>query len=285
METSIEELEQHLLYHKALAESPEQVERINGYIQALHDAADGTKLTDPVDEAARRVFTTVIENGMDPWAIDIGVFVNVYSEKVAKGTFDMVVAGKLIYMAWRVLSMQATEFRDRVEPPVEIDEDPGDFEFEEEDTNTVPVMDVVFSRAYGRTNTRKVTFVELMEAFDEAVEEEEVREARAETARKLRAQREDAPVQKFDNKAHEEDDETVVKRVFKTILERAVDGHISMEALYTSDIREVISCFVSVLHLVRYGLLDVEQVRLDGGDIEITVLDPKGEVPIAVPEV
>lgn len=283
MESSIEELEQHLLYHKALAESPEQVERINGYIQALHSATDGTKLSDPVDEASRRVFTTVIENGMDPWAIDIEVFVKIYSEKVARGSFDMVVAGKLIYMAWRVLSMQATEFRDRIEPPIEFDEDPEDFEIEE--PSAVPVMDVVFSRAFGRTNTRKVTFVELMEAFDEAVEEEEIREARAETTKKLKAAREAEPAKKFDNKAHEEDDETVVRRVFKMVLERAVNGHVSMDSLYTADIREVISCFVSVLHLVRYGLLDVSQESLDGGDIDITVLDPKGEVPVAVPEV
>ncbi len=279
METNIEALEQHLLYHKALAESPEEVARINGYLEMLKDSADGTKLSDPVDETVRGMFSLVLENGMDPWAIDLENFVSMYTEKVANNAFDMVVAGKLIYMAWRVLYMQAENSRERLEPPVEFDEDGEDFFTEEEDMNTVPVMEVNFSHAYSRKTTRSVTFMELMDAFDEAVEEEEIRAARAETLEKLRKERA-ASKPKFDNKAHEEDDETVVRRVYKTIIERSASGPITLNGLYNGSLKDSISYFVSVLHLVRYGLLEIEQESLPRGEVHISVIDPTAEVPV-----
>ena len=67
--TDIEALEQHLLYHKALAESPEEVERINGYLTTLNSAVDGTKLADPVDEVAYSqalAFWGELEKGEEP---------------------------------------------------------------------------------------------------------------------------------------------------------------------------------------------------------------------------
>ena len=88
--TDIEALEQHLLYHKALAESPEEIERINGYLSTLNSAVDGTKLADPVDEAIRRMFVMVLEDGFDPWAIDLEFFVETYSKKIAEDkSFDV----------------------------------------------------------------------------------------------------------------------------------------------------------------------------------------------------
>ena len=64
----IEELEQHLLFHKALADDEESLRRLGGYMDILSRAESGERLQDPVDESIRAVFSLVLENGMDPWA-------------------------------------------------------------------------------------------------------------------------------------------------------------------------------------------------------------------------
>ena len=284
--TDIEALEQHLLYHKALAESPEEIERINGYLSTLNSAVDGTKLADPVDEAIRRMFVMVLEDGIDPWAIDLEFFVETYSKKIAEDNFDILVAGKFIYWAWRILGMQVNKSIDTFNPPVE--EDIGfdeDFFTEDEDINTVPpllVHDVDFSKVVERTNYAKPSLFDLILSLEDAQKEVEIREARQEVLEKMRAERA-ASKPKFDNKAHEEDDETVVKRVYKTIIERTSSGTapIVLANLYNGNLKDSISFFVSVLHLVRYGLLEIEQESLPRGDITISVIDPTAEVPLA----
>ena len=285
--TDIEALEQHLLYHKALAESPEEIERINGYLSTLNSAVDGTKLADPVDEAIRRMFVMVLEDGIDPWAIDLEFFVETYSKKIAEDNFDILVAGKFIYWAWKILGMQVNKSIDTFNPPAE--EDLGfdeDFFTEEEDDGIVvpplPVHDVDFSRVLERTNYSKPSLFDLILSLEDAQKEVEIREARQEVLEKMRAERA-ASKPRFDNKAHEEDDETVVKRVYKTIIDRTSSGTmpIILANLYNGNLKDSISFFVSVLHLVRYGLLEIEQESLPRGDITISVVDPTAEVPLS----
>ena len=99
----IEDLEQHLLFHKAMTENTETYQRIGGYMDILSKAESGERLQDPVDEAIRSVFSLVLENGIDPWEIDLSEFVRLYNGKVVSNSFDMIVAGKLMLMAWKIL--------------------------------------------------------------------------------------------------------------------------------------------------------------------------------------
>ena len=282
MESEIEAVEQHLLYHKAMAETPEELDRVNGYLETLRNATNGERLNDSVDEASRRMFTLVIENNLDPWDIDIEEFAELYASKVSDGKLDLVVAGKLMLMAWRVIHSQADSTLVRFEEPVIDDagfEDDDTFvESDEDPSLMIPVKDIVFSRAHVRTTSRKVTLMDLMEAFDEAVEEE-IRKIRDEENAKARAEK-PAKVP-FNNRAHEEDDETVVKRCYKAIIKRAEEGPVTMAGLYNGNLKDSVSFFVSVLHLVRYGLLEIEQDSLPRGTITIRVVDPTAEVPLA----
>ncbi|AGI47248.1 ScpA/B protein [Thermoplasmatales archaeon BRNA1] len=264
----METMEQHLLFHKAMAEDPETLRKMNGYIETLHHAEDGEKLEDPVDEMIRGMFSLVLDSGMDPWAIDLEEFVKLYSEKVARNAFDMVVAGRLVLMAWRVLNMQSAEVRDRADPPVldEPEYDEGDFAFEDEDPMIVP--EVSFTRAYARDEPRAVTMMDLIEAFEEARAESEIRNARLIARAKMEAK---APL-KFENKAHEEDDEAVVERVLEKVRSASSGSPIALSSLYTQDIKENITIFVSVLHLVRDGMLDVTQETLPYGEIMVSVI-------------
>ncbi|MBQ4411766.1 MAG: chromosome segregation protein ScpA, partial [Candidatus Methanomethylophilus sp.] len=70
----MELMEQHLLFHKAMAEDEESFKRINGYLEVLHEENTGEQLSDSVDESIRSVFSLVLEKGMDPWAINLEEF-------------------------------------------------------------------------------------------------------------------------------------------------------------------------------------------------------------------
>jgi len=263
----IDELEQHLLFHRALADDAESYEKIGGYMDILAQAGSGERLQDPVDESIRSVFSLVLENGIDPWEIDLAEFVRMYERKVAADSFDMIVAGKLMLMAWKILRLQSQSTRDRSEPPM-VEELPEDFDdsfFYDDDQLVVP--EVKFREAYRREPIRPVTMYELIDAFEEAREEMEIARERERIRAELRARQ---PKARFDNKAHEEDDERDVEAVWERI-SRLGAGPIALEDLYGETLKENLTVFVSVLHLVRDGRLDIWQESLPDGQVFVEI--------------
>ena len=284
--TRMEDLEQHLLFHRALADDDESLRRIGGYMDILSRAESGERLQDPVDESIRAVFSLVLENGIDPWEIDLSEFARMYQAKVSADSFDMIVAGKLLLMAWRILRMQSECTRVRSEPPPEpVLEEPDDSFFFDDEPLYVP--DVPFREAYAREPVRPVTMYELIDAFEDARKEIEIQRERERVRAELRARE----PKRFENKAHEEDDEQDIEAVWKRI-ERLGTGQISIRDLYTGDLSENLTVFVSVLHLVRDGRLAVWQDELPSGEIWLEIKTdwasgtledtPGGRIPEAV---
>ena len=271
----IEDLEQHLLFHKAMTENTETYQRIGGYMDILSKAESGERLNDPVDEAIRSVFNLVLENGIDPWEIDLSEFVRLYNSKVVNNTFDMIVAGKLMLMAWKILRMQSDSTREMSEPPLIEPEMEIDDSFFYEDEESMVVPEVILREAFQRESMRPVTMYELIDAFEEAREEIEIQQQRERMRSQLKAKE---PV-KFDNKAHEEDDKHDVEEVWARIQKLGM-GQICIDDLYTRDLKENLKTFVSVLHLVRIGRLDVWQEAIPYGDIfvEITAEEVSGTI-------
>lgn len=266
--TSIEDLEQHLLFHKAMTNDAESYNRIGGYMDILANAGNGEKLQDPVDESIRSVFNLVLENGIDPWEIDLSEFVKMYTRKVNNNTFDMIVAGKLLFMAYKILRMQSESTRTLSEPPVEeCFEEPIDESFFEDDECPMFVPEVSFREAYHKEPTRPVTMYELIDAFEGARKEIDIQKERERVRAELKAKE----PRTFDNKAHDEDDEKAVEGVWQKILKLGA-GLIPITDLYVGDIRANITTFVSVLHLVRDGRLDVHQDSLPYGEITIEII-------------
>ncbi|MDR2846711.1 MAG: chromosome segregation protein ScpA [Candidatus Methanoplasma sp.] len=263
-----DEMEQHLLFHKALTEDRGAFLRINGYMDILDKAETGEKLNDPVDESIRAVFSLVLESGIDPWEIDLREFVRMYSKKVAENTFDMIVAGKLMLMAWKILRLQSEATRSKIDQPEEEEFFDFDFDLEDEDVHMF-VPEVSFKAAFQREEMRPVTMYELLDAFEEARSEIEIQQERERVRAELRAKE----PRKFDNKAHEEDDEQDVERVWERVRRFGV-GAVLIDELYTGNIMENLKTFVSVLHLVRDGRLNVWQESLPRGDIYIEMIVP-----------
>ena len=260
------ELEQHLLFHQALTDDDETFERIGAYMDILSQTDSGERLQDPVDEAIRSVFSLVLDRGMDPWGIDLSEFARTYSEKVRDDDFDMIVAGKLVLMAWRILRLQSDSTRESSEPPPEPEEAEP---FPEDDVYLEPmaVPDVEFKEAFRREPVRPVTMFELIGAFEDARREMEIYRERERVREAIRSKE---PSKKFDNKAHDEDDERAVEAVWERIRKMGA-GQLDIEDLYGSDRNDNLSVFIALLHLARDGLIDVWQDELPGGPIHLEI--------------
>lgn len=263
-----EDIEQHLLFHKALTEDNEDYVRINGYMDILGKTGSGEKLNDPIDESIRSAFSLVLENGIDPWEIDLREFVRLYSRKVAENRFDMIVAGKLMLMAWKILRMQSEATCSRSDEPIMDDFLDFDFTLEDEDEVLI-VPEVSFREAYKRDTVRPVTMYELLDAFEEARVEMEIHRERE----RVRIELEEKIPKKFDNKAHDEDDKHDVEAVWERIVKLG-SGPIRIDELYTREIHENLTTFVSILHLVRDGKLSIWQESLPRGEIYIEMKVP-----------
>lgn len=262
------EMEQHLLFHKALAEDVGSFDRINGYMKILNSTM-GERLNDPVDESIRSVFSLVLENGIDPWEIDLREFVRMYSKKVSNNTFDMIVAGKLLLMAWKILRLQSeATYGKGAEPVAEEEVFTSDFDLEDEDAH-MAVPEVSFMRAFQREAMRPVTMYELIDAFEDARAEIEIQQERERVKVELNAKE----PRKFENKAHDEDDEKDVEHVWERI-QRFGTGAIQVNDLYTHSLMEDLRTFISILHLVREGKLDVWQDVLPYGQVFIEIKIP-----------
>lgn len=274
-------VQQHLIYHKALIDDNVGNERINRYMRILEES-DSMKLEDPTDEAIRSIFSLVFENHLDPWEIDLHEFVRLYSSKISKNDYDMIVAGKLVLMAWKILRMQSDRTREVSEC---IDDEDDLIETDADifgDELFVPLVpSVSLTPAIRREPVRQVTMMELLDAFEDAREEIEISAERERLKLELKAKE----PRKFENKAHDEDDERDVEVVYEKI-QKLGAGEMLLRDLYTADNLVNIKIFLAVLHLVRDGKLAVRQEVLPYGDvfIELKVDWAAGTVEDASPE-
>ena len=270
METDgMEGMEQHLLFHKALIDDNVGSEKIDRYISVLKDSGPCETMHDPVDESIRSAFSLVLEHEMDPWCINIVEFARMYSTKKVKTAVDIIVAGKLIHMAWKILRMQSDitlEEGNRLDPFGDEGWDMGfdlDAMFEPE---KLYVPDVEFREAVRRNSVRPVTMFELLDAFEDAREEMELHMIREQARIELK----EREPRKFENKAHEEDDDKVVESVWSKI-ENLGTGPLSIRDLYVDDVKANITTIVSVLHLVRDAKLAIWQENMPYGEIFVEI--------------
>jgi segregation and condensation protein A len=147
------------------------------------------------------------------------------------------------------------------------------FFYENEDDMIVP--ELVLTGAYSRDPMRAVTMYELIDAFEEAREEIEIQQLRERVREELKSKQ----PSKFDNKAHEEDDRRDVEEVWQRI-QRLGLGQICITDLYTHDLKENLKIFVSILHLVRDGRLNVWQDTLPYGEIFVEIVTEGASVTI-----
>lgn len=267
--TAVEGVLQHLMFHKAMIDEGDRAVKIDHYLTVLEERDGQFSPRDPLDRSLETVFELVLGNNLDPWDIDLMKFARLYAAKVKSENINFVIAGRLMLMAWSILRMQSEKVLSSTEEREEPFDDVG---FEElEMFSEEPMVqlympeEVELDEVVRRSPRRPVTLVELLDAFDEALQEEEQNILR----KKLRA-RHKAKLDKFDTKAHKDDMEQDVNDVWQRIL-RCGSGPISIEDIWNGGKEDFVTVFMAVLFLTRSGKIALWQDDLPYGRISLEV--------------
>lgn len=252
------ELINHIIEEK---EKLYKEENLKKYIDLIQNKI---YIKDPFDKAIATIFELVIEKEIDPLQIDLISFSKLYIEKVQIDDIDLFIAGKLILMAWKILRMQSEEMLKKMEEKEEeyIYEIPEWYGDDDIFTYTKSVMDeeIPLEKKIRRIANRKVSLVELINAFEEAREEIEKRRIK----KKLKKIEVDG---RAFSHAHKEDIEKDIEVVMEK-LSRLNGGAIPMSKL-CKDKGEIISVILPLLFLAKEGIITIWQEDFPYGEIYI----------------
>lgn len=264
-------IESQLLFYKSLMRDNVDIEKINHYLEILRASGDSIKLDDPVDDGIRTAFKLVQSSGMDPWAIDVREFVKLYKTKVKANKFDIIVAGKLLVLAWDVVRLQSVATKEESDRN-RFDCDFGfDYDLEEFVNQTKPelyIPEIEVGESVPRESTRPATILEILDIFDDVGTMMEEYEESEELRLELKKRKKEA---KLEYKMGSEINENDVDKVWERIQKIGI-GEFSIRELYTDNIRDNVVTFLAVLHLVYRGELDIRQDDFLNDDIKLSII-------------
>lgn len=273
----------HLMFHKAIVEEDSgaaREQRIQRYLEMVEEMQKGTLIPsdDPFERSVALVFELVVNNKMDPWDINLIEFSKMYLSRIKKATdLNLIIAGKIVYMAWEILRLQSEEVLHRVDRPERVelmfdgwDPDHLDMFVEPFDlgvggellhTDELPIEEKVRRRA-----ERPVTLIDLLDAFEEAKRESDIRQELARFMQKYRRP-------EFDDKSHKENLEEDIAEVWQRI-QRCGTGSVPLTDLYVGGKEDRVKVFISVLFLAKMGKIHIWQESLPYGEIFLEVKVP-----------
>ncbi|HJX04674.1 MAG TPA: segregation/condensation protein A [Thermoplasmata archaeon] len=273
----------HLMFQKSLICDDETVDReskLEHYIKMVNEMQQGTLVPseDPFERSVGLVFELVIQQKFNPWDINLIEFSKMYMSRVKKATeLNLILAGKLVYMAWEILRMQSELALQKADRP-EMNEmmfdgwDPEHFDLLVDPfelgkgevllhTEELPIDEKV-----RRKSERPVTLIDLLDAFEEAKKESDIRLELAKFMQKYKRP-------EFDDKAHKESLEDDIARVWEKI-QRFGGGAVPLSDLYNGSKEERVTVFVAMLFLARIGKVNVWQEKVPYGEIFLEVKVP-----------
>lgn len=277
----------HLLFHKALIAEESGNQRINEYIEMVKASKEGDHLVipDAFDRAIAIAFELVTREHLNPWDIDLLAFSRMYLERVReKRDLDLITAGRLVFMAWAVLKLQSDAAVTKAESVRQDQEDAetawdslpeGDWLVDDADyayTTTVLQGQAPIDEKIRHKGDRKVTLFELVEAFEQAKREAEVRATLVAEREKAKAHwklysREDVKA-----KVHKEDLEKEIKVVWDRI-NRQNGGPIPFGTLHANTRDDLVRAFISVLFLAAGRRIALWQDNFPYGPIFLRNLE------------
>jgi len=273
----------HLLFHKSLIDENNDMTRINQYLEMAKAAAIGesTSIENPFDRSVYLAFDLVLNQHMNPWDIDLVGFSTMYLKRAKKEKIDLLTAGKIIYMAWKVLRMQS----DHLVVNMETKEEEIEHGFGWEDIPTVPWLANDDEYSYTnllmkmpqppleeplrRDSTRKVTLIELLSAFDEARKESEQYQLLDHLRQEERILLEQKARKAMKGSAHEDHLEEDVASVWDRICQLSKESMKFNELCEMDSAEERIKTFISILFLAYEKKIIVHQQRFPYGEIFI----------------
>lgn len=273
-------LVQHLLYHKALVADEDDGRRITDYITLVQQSQDGehVSLKEGLTRDVAIAFELVIQNHLDPWDIDLSKFATLYLKEAHTNGVDIVTAGRVILLAWEVLKKQS----DRVAEKAIFATQPANDELGWEDIPDLGFSDDVgynerilalprapIDEKIRHKGDRRVTLMELLDAFQEVHDEAQQRlvlneqrlTARLALRRKMRG--------RLGSMMHKEDVQAEMAETWSRILDYPATP-VPFSALHEAEPMDLVQTFTSVLALAKDGRLAVTQEEMPRGEIWMT---------------
>lgn len=292
----------HLFFHRSIIDDHDSGDRLQEYIDMVKrgEHEDPMKFSsDPLESSVANIFRLVIQERLNPWEIDLVSFTELYLEKArSDDDINFIVAGKLVSMAWSILSMQCQEvlsgsadgerveeecheYYDDFAPPWDLFDhslysDPEDIDFED---SVLHHAEPVLERVVRRQDSKPISLVQLIGAFEEASRESRYREKLERLREEKSAQRkleDKMRKEDYDSTAHKEDIDEDIKTIWKRICWYKQDT-LEFGILHDDGVRDLITAFVSLLFLHRDGKIKVRQAELPYGQIMVKNLVPEAE--------
>ena len=276
----------HLLFHKALIDENNDMTRINQYLEMAKAAVTGesTTIENPFDRSVYLAFDLVLNQNMNPWDVDLVGFSSMYLKRAKKEKIDLMTAGKIIYMAWRVLRLQSDHLVVNMETKEEVAEQ--GFGWEDIPTATWLANDDEYSytnllmkmpespleEPLRRDSTRKVTLIELLSAFDEVRKESEQYQLLDQLRQEERIQLEQKARKAMKGSAHEDNLEEDVVAVWERICQFPKKSMNFTELCEADSTEERIKTFISILFLAYEKKIIVHQQKFPYGEIFIKTI-------------
>ena len=276
----------HLLFHKALIDETNDMTRINQYLELARAAVTGESaaIEDPFDRSVYLAFDLVLNQNMNPWDIDLVGFSTMYLKRAKKEKIDLMTAGRIIYMAWKVLRMQSDHLVVNMETKEEVIEQ--GFGWEDIPTATWLANDDDYSytnllmkmpqspleEPLRRDSTRKVTLIELLSAFDEVRKESEQYQLLDQLRTEERIQLEQKARKAMKGSAHEDHLEEDVATIWERICHFPKKSMNFTELCKVDSAEERIKTFISILFLAYEKKIIVHQQKFPYGEIYIKTI-------------
>jgi segregation and condensation protein A len=264
----------HLLLQR---EDVAKKESLQKYIE-MADGRATMYVDNPFDKAIAATFELVIDEQFDPWEIDLISFSRLYLRKVREAqSIDLMTAGRIILMAWKVLKLQSDYMVQRLEEtgqeeePEEWDDIPDWYMEDDGYTYTRAVIEneAPIEEKVRRDGKRKVTLVELINAFEEARDEVVERQQRQEKRAEQRQRQAEQDEHDVGDNAHQEDIEMEISIVLSRLSQLNGRAIAIGELCDTSDKQDLVMTMSSLLFLARENRIQLWQENFPYGTIYI----------------
>jgi segregation and condensation protein A len=255
-------------------------ERLEKYIAMVKDCqGEHSYIRDPFDRSIAMAFELVMQEHLNPWELDLVSFSSMYLKRAKNNGVDLVTAGRIILMAWRVLKLQSYYVMENMETPPPSDQEMAWEDlptwYDEDDgyyyTRMVMEGHTPLDEKIRRKGKRKVTLLELVDAFEEIRSEVETREQIQKDREKNQKKNTKRAQRNIDDHIVKEDTEKDLLMIWDRISQ--FNGHdIPINDLCNpTDRIDLIKTLSSLLFLADDQKIKVWQRRFPYGDIYIKV--------------
>ena len=272
----------HLMFHKSLIDEKDDTNLIDQYVKMLQNKDEGNYISmdNPFDRSIAIAFELVMQQHLNPWDIDLVNFSTMYMKRAQQEKIDLITAGRIIYMAWKVLKLQSDDLVCSMESKQEMYEPlgwgdiPTEMWLSKDDaysyTNLVMNMpQAPIDEPLRRDSKRKVTLIELLRAFDAAKKESEEYQLIEKQRQEERQRLSELARKRMKGTAHEDHLEEDVKAIWERIETNSKKTILLTDICEKKGREELMKVLISVLFLAMENKILIFQNKFPYGKIFI----------------